>query len=229
VKAILLAAGYGTRLGKITELIPKPLVEIKGTPVLEYLIKKLTSLGIDHVYINTHYKHELISKFISESKFKIPISLIYEPKLLGTAGTLKSLVSEVSQNNFLVMHADNYFADNLELIRKMHEESSPKILATMGTFNVSNPSKFGTVELSEDHRVIRFFEKDKDSTSRVANSSIYFMKPETKDIIESLASNENDISLHLVPKLLGKINASPLRGYFFDIGTPIDLNLANNV
>lgn len=228
MKAILLAGGYGKRLGAITDRIPKPLAEVKGKPVIEYLINKLIKLRIEHVYINTHYKHKQIYDFIGGSNFKIPISLSHENKLLGTAGTLKNLVDKVAQDNFLVMHADNYFSDNLELLKQKHLESEPNILATMGTFDVMDPSRFGTVDVSEDNRVINFFEKSKESTSRIANSAIYIMKPKAQDVIKSLSPNENDISLHLVPKLLGQICAVPLSGYFFDIGTPEDLNLANN-
>jgi len=228
MKAILLAAGFGKRLGKITEKIPKPLAEVKEKPVIEHLIQKLINLNVKHIYINTHYKHTLINDFISKSKFSIPITLIYENKLLGTASTLKSLINEVAKEDFIIMHADNYFEDNLINLKAKHLESGPNILVTMGTFKVLDPSKFGTVELSNNGIVVNFFEKNKESTSRVANSAIYIMKPDVKKIIEELTEKENDISLHLIPKLISKIKAEPLSGYFFDIGTPEDLILANN-
>ena len=228
MKAILLAAGFGKRLGKITEQIPKPLVTVKEKPVIEHLIQKLMNLNIKHIYINTHHKHSLINDFISKSNFPIPITLIHEIKLLGTASTLKSLINEVSSEDFIVMHADNYFEDDLVNLKEKHLESGSNILATMGTFKVLDPSKFGTIELSNDGTVVKFFEKDKKSTSQIANSAIFIMKPQVKKIIEGLTERENDISLHLIPKLIGKIKGEPLGGYFFDIGTPEDLILANN-
>jgi mannose-1-phosphate guanylyltransferase len=229
MKAILLAAGFGKRLGKITDQIPKPLVEVKGKPVIEYLIQKLIMLDVKHIYINTHYKHSLINDFIEKSKYEVPISLIYEKVLLGTAGTLKHLLNKVSQDNFIVMHADNFFEDNLENLKAKHIESGEDTLVTMGTFKVRNPADFGTVELSDKGMVINFFEKSKSSTSNIANSAIYIIKPEAKKIIESLSSTEHDISLNLIPKLLGKIKAEPLNGYFYDIGTPKILQLANDL
>jgi mannose-1-phosphate guanylyltransferase len=229
MKAILLAAGFGKRLGKLTDQIPKPLVEVKGKPVIEYLIRKLIKLDVKHIYINTHYKHSLINDFIVKSKYEVPISLIYEKVMLGTAGTLKHLLNKVSQDNFIVMHADNYFEDDLENLKVKHIESGEDILVTMGTFKVSNPAEFGTVELSDKGTVIDFFEKSKNSTSNIANSAVYIIKPTAKEIIESLSSAENDISLNLIPKLLGKIKAEPLNGYFYDIGTPEILKLANDL
>ena len=227
MKALVLAAGRGSRLGNITENLPKPLVEVKNKPVIDYLIRKLIDLNVSEIFINMHYKHELLEKFILESKYKTKITLIYEPKLLGTAGTLKSLIDELSTEDFIVMHADNYFQDDLKILKEKHLATDSDNLITLGTFLVLNPEKFGTFELTDDHDVIKFFEKQKDSPSKIANSAIYFMKPGIKEVVNTLNEYETDISLHVIPKLLGKIKAFELTGYFYDIGTPENLLLAN--
>ena len=227
MKALVLAAGRGSRLGKITENLPKPLVEVKNKPVIDYLIRKLIDLNVSEIFINMHYKHELFEKFILESKYKTKITLIYEPKLLGTAGTLRSLIDELSTEDFIVMHADNYFQDDLKILKQKHLATNSDYLITLGTFLVLNPEKFGTFELTDDHDVIKFFEKQKDSPSKIANSAIYFMKPGIKEVVNTLNEYETDISLHVIPKLLGKIKAFEHTGYFYDIGTPENLLLAN--
>jgi mannose-1-phosphate guanylyltransferase len=227
MKALVLAAGRGSRLGNITENLPKPLVEVKNKPVIDYLIRKLIDLNVNEIFINMHYKHELLEKFIIDSNYRTKITLIYEPKLLGTAGTLKSLIDELSTEDFIVMHADNYFQDDLKILKQKHLATNSDCLITLGTFLVLNPEKFGTFELSDDHDVVKFFEKQKDSPSKIANSAIYFMKPEIKEVVNTLNEYENDISLHVIPKLLGKIKAFELTGYFYDIGTPENLLLAN--
>jgi mannose-1-phosphate guanylyltransferase len=229
MKALILAAGYGSRLGRITENLPKPLVEVKGKPVIDYIIHKLMNLGIDEIFINTHYKHLQIQNFIENAKYGIKIKIVYEPVLLGTLGTLRNLIDEISTEDFIVLHADNYFKDDLELLLNEHLSDSTGNLVTMGTFEVSNPENFGTVELSESNIVTKFFEKDKNSPSLIANSAIYCMKPEIKVEIKLSTDHENDISLHLIPKLVGKIRASALKGYFYDIGTLDNLTNANNV
>ena len=227
MKALVLAAGHGSRLGNITKNLPKPLVPVKNKPVIDYLIRKLIDLNVSEIFINLHYKHELIQKFILESNYRTKITLIYEPKLLGTAGTLKSLIDEISTEDFIVMHADNYFEDDLKALRQKHLATNSDFLITLGTFSVSNPEKFGTFELTDNHNVIKFFEKQKNSPSKIANSAIYFMKPGMKEVINTLNEYENDISLHVIPKLLGKIKAFELKGFFYDIGTPENLLLAN--
>ena len=227
MKALVLAAGRGSRLGNITENLPKPLVEVKNKPVIDYLIRKLIDLNVSEIFINMHYKHELLEKFIIDSNYRTKITLIYEPKLLGTAGTLKSLIDELSTEDFIVMHADNYFQDDLKILKQKHLATNSDYLITLGTFLVLNPEKFGTFELTYDHDVIKFFEKKKDSPSKIANSAIYFMKPGIKEVVNTLNEYETDISLHVIPKLLGKIKAFELTGYFYDIGTPENLLLAN--
>jgi len=227
MKALVLAAGRGSRLGNITENLPKPLVEVKNKPVIDYLIRKLIDLNVSEIFINMHYKHELLEKFIVNSNYRTKITLIYEPKLLGTAGTLKSLIDELSTEDFIVMHADNYFQDDLKILKQKHLVTNSDCLITLGTFLVLKPEEFGTFELNDDHDVIKFFEKQKDSPSKIANSAIYFMKPEIKEVVNTLYEYENDISLHVIPKLLGKIKAFELTGYFYDIGTPENLLLAN--
>ena len=161
MKALVLAAGRGSRLGNITENLPKPLVEVKNKPVIDYLIRKLIDLNVSEIFINMHYKHELLEKFIIDSNYRTKITLIYEPKLLGTAGTLKSLIDELSTEDFIVMHADNYFQDDLKILKQKHLATNSDYLITLGTFLVLNPEKFGTFELTDDHDVIKFFEKQK--------------------------------------------------------------------
>lgn len=229
MRALLLAAGRGSRLGKITETIPKPLVKINGKPVIDYLIRKLIDLNVTHILINTHYKSKLIEEFIINNKYDVEISLIYEPRLLGTAGTLKYNIDQLCSSDFIVMHGDNYFEDDLKDLKNNHLTHGLGNLLTMGTFPVTDPTKFGTVELSENNTVINYFEKVQESTSKIANSAIYFMKPEIKNEIKSLRIHETDISINLIPKLVGKMKAFPLKGFFYDIGTPENLLLANGL
>lgn len=167
MKALVLAAGHGSRLGNITKNLPKPLVPVKNKPVIDYLIRKLIDLNVSEIFINLHYKHELIQKFILESNYRIKITLIYEPKLLGTAGTLKSLIDEISTEDFIVMHADNYFEDDLKALRQKHLATNSDLLITLGTFLVSSPEKFGTFELTDDHNVIKFLKNRRTRLQRL--------------------------------------------------------------
>ena len=88
MRALLLAAGLGTRLKPITNNIPKCLVPIGGKPLLQIWLEKLEKAGVKKFLINTHYLHEQVESFIFKSRFKNSVELYWEKKLKGTAGTL---------------------------------------------------------------------------------------------------------------------------------------------
>ena len=88
MRALLLAAGLGTRLRPITDTIPKCLVPINGAPLLQIWLERLTEAGIGPFLINTHYLEEQVKTFLEESAFLERAKLIHENYLLGTAGTL---------------------------------------------------------------------------------------------------------------------------------------------
>ncbi len=78
MKALLLAAGLGTRLRPITNIIPKCLVPINGKPLLEIWLETLTKAGVKEFLINTHYLHEKVEAFVYDSKYKNVVTLVYE-------------------------------------------------------------------------------------------------------------------------------------------------------
>ena len=119
MKAILLAAGFGTRLRPLTNNIPKCLVPINGKPLLEIWLDKLTNIGIKEFLINTHYLSEKVVDFINQSRYKNNCKVVYEKKLLGTAGTLLSNLSFI-ENECILIHADNYCEDHLTDFVKSH-------------------------------------------------------------------------------------------------------------
>jgi len=229
MNALILAAGLGTRLQGIAADTPKPMMEIGGTPLLDLLIRKLLNLGVDNILVNTHHKHEVIENYIAQQDYKEKIRLVYEENLLGTAGTLKANIDFLSTSDFFVLHGDNYFDDDLLNLLAAHKKTDEKILLTMGTFITSNPESCGTVICDQNRVVVEFYEKERKSPSREANSAIFIMKPELAKEIRDLAKNENDISRDLIPKLLGHIYAFPFSGNFIDIGTPETLAAAKKL
>ena len=107
MKAIILAAGLGTRLRPITETTPKCLVPINGVPLLELWLRQCERAGIDAVLVNTHHLAERVEEFVAARR-GMPVTLAYEPSLLGSAGTIATNWNFVdSDDSFLVVYADN--------------------------------------------------------------------------------------------------------------------------
>ena len=158
-KAILLAAGIGSRLRPLTLGTPKCLVEINGTPILGLWLNKLNNLGCDEVLVNTHYLHEKVEDYLSKLSFKnMKVKKSYEKELLGTAGTLMKNLEFFNKGSGILIHADNFTNDDLKGFIKSHLSKPRDCLLTMLTFKTDNPSCCGIVKKDEQGKIIKFIE-----------------------------------------------------------------------
>lgn len=107
MKGMILAAGFGTRLGKLTDITPKALVEYKGKPLIAYQIERLKYCGVDEIVINTHHHSEKIFKHFDENNYGIKISILREENILGTGGGIINAGKILSQsNNPVIINTD---------------------------------------------------------------------------------------------------------------------------
>ena len=98
---LILAAGLGTRMGDLTKDLPKPLLPVKGKPLIDYAFNLIEPLQTKNIFVNTHYHADLIQSHISKNYKNIKIS--FEPEILGTGGGIK----KIHQNDLLVLNTDN--------------------------------------------------------------------------------------------------------------------------
>ena len=106
--ALILAAGYGMRMDNLTKDIPKPLLKIKNKTLISYAIDLIKNMSFDKIYINTHYKHNMLDRFISENYPDITIS--YEETILGTGGGIKN----IQRNDTVILNTDNLWDQSFE-------------------------------------------------------------------------------------------------------------------
>ena len=159
MRAILLAAGYGTRLRPLTNTIPKCLVPINGRPLLEIWLERLTDAGIGPCLINTHFLAEQVDEFVRSSRYRDKVTLVHEERLLGTAGTLIANLDYFRLEDGLLIHADNYCLADFTAFAEAHVQRPADCVMTMMTFRSDSPSSCGIVELDEDGVVVGFHEK----------------------------------------------------------------------
>lgn len=222
MKAILLAAGLGTRLRPFTDNKPKCLIEIGGVPLILIWLQKLLSAGITEILINTHYLSDQVVECVSMTSFKRQVTFAHEPALLGTAGTLRSNVGFLGDDDCLLIHADNYMKSNLSSFLRSNEARPKYCLMSMLTFRTDNPRSCGIVEVDEKMVVQKFYEKLDSDHGNLANGAIYAL---SNGLAKSLV-HEKDFSQEVIPALLGKIFSIETEGYFIDIGTPESLHRA---
>jgi mannose-1-phosphate guanylyltransferase len=233
MKALLLAAGLGTRLRPITDRIPKCMVPIAGRPLLAYWLELLFErAGIEQVVINTHYLPGPVEAFCKESPYCDRVILVHEEDLLGTAGTLKAQSERLAGGEVLVAHADNLTLFDPQAFLARHRERPRRCVLTMMTFETDDPSRCGIVELSPLGVVTAFHEKVSNPPGRLANAAVYLFSPEALGMISQMPQARSggqqalDISLDLIPRLIGRITTYHNGLYHRDIGHPQSLEAA---
>ncbi|MBR3955183.1 MAG: NTP transferase domain-containing protein [Clostridia bacterium] len=173
--AVIMCGGMGTRMRPITELIPKPLLQIGGRAVLDILICQLAEAGVEHVYLTLGYKAEMITEFIETMNYTLQITLVHEDTPLGTAGGLKNAVGETMED-VIVLSGDNIFSFDLKKIYRSHVNSDADV-SLVGTYR-EDPRDYGTVQTDADGRILSFVEKPSwaQAESNIINTGIYILK-----------------------------------------------------
>lgn len=228
MKALLLAAGFGSRLGDLTKETPKPLIRVGEEPMLAFCLNQLGNAGVTEVILNTHFLADKIQKFVDNYDTQLKVLLSHEEQLLGTAGTLRKHIDFLSNDDFIVMHADNYFADSLLNFVKDHKSRKVGNFGSLGTFETQHPESCGVLVLNLNRTILEFHEKVSNPPTNLANAAIYLFTPEVREPLLQLAQEENDISRNLIPKIMSGLYTHNFEGLFVDIGTPEGLKLANN-
>jgi len=228
MNALLLAAGYGTRLRPFTATTPKCLMPIRGQPLLGIWLERLFEYGIEKCLVNTHYLPEQVKEYVGKSQFRKSVSLIYEPKLLGTAGTLLLNIDFFEGRDGIFVHADNYCLADFAKFEKAHKNRPKECVLTMMTFRTERPNECGIVEIDERGVVINFHEKKENPPGNLANGAIYMLS--NKFLIEFSEAHKKSqcFSTEILPKYLGKIYTYETDSTLIDIGTTESYVKINN-
>jgi mannose-1-phosphate guanylyltransferase len=217
MKAFLLAAGNGTRLRPITDKVPKCLVPIQGMPMLSIWMKVCQKLGITEVLINLHAHADVVRSFLEQGEEGgVRVHVSEEKQLLGSAGTLRANRKWVEgEDLFWVFYADVLHRADLPAMLHLHRAHG--LAATLGVYEVPDPSRCGIVTTNSLGVIEDFVEKPAHPTGNLAFSGLMIGTPELLDVIPD--SVPADIGFHVLPKLAGKMLAFPIQDYLIDIGT----------
>lgn len=226
MKALLLAAGLGTRLRPLTERVPKCLVPIRGRPLLDYWLELLLPHGVERILINCSYLAEQVHAHVAASPWRAHIDLIDETSLLGTGGTIRANRAYFSDQPFLVAHADNLSRFPLAAFIDRHRNRPAGCDMTMMTFDCEDPSSCGIVEQDRSGVVRGFHEKVANPPGRCANGAVYIFEPAVADFICGLGQDMIDLSTEILPTYVGRIATWHNDDYHRDIGTPDSLSKA---
>ena len=221
MKAMVLAAGLGTRLRPITYGIPKPMAPVANRPIMEHILGLLRRHDCGEIVANLSYLPEQITdRFGDGSGFGVSIEWSFEEKLLGTAGGVRNVREFFGDEPFLVMAADALTDIDLAKLREAHEASGG--IATLAATRVADTSEYGVIVTGDDGRVQGFQEKPDpaEALSDLANCMIYVLEPEIFDYFPD--AEEVDFALDVFPALLENdvpFHVHAATGYWNDVGS----------
>lgn len=217
MKAVLLAAGVGSRLKPLTDHMPKCLVPVQGQTLLDIWLDRFAMAGVDEVLVNLHHLPQMVSDRLAARGAAPRTRTSLEPTLLGSAGTLVANRGWMEGEELvLVCNADNLTDFDVRLLVEAHRHAGTD--ATVALFRAEHPSRCGIVDVDDRGRMIAFAEKPTAPTGNLANAGMYVFDP---CVIDGLrGSPPLDIGYDLLPRLVGRAATVMVDGYFMDIGTP---------
>ncbi|MBI5221649.1 MAG: nucleotidyltransferase family protein [Candidatus Magasanikbacteria bacterium] len=182
MKAIILAGGLGTRLRPLTDITPKPLLPIKGKPIIEHAILNFKKHGIKDIILSIGYKADTIKEYFGNGeKFGVNINYAVEDQPLGTGGALK-LASAGVNETFVAINGDNLADFDWTAAIETHRKNQAKV--TLQLFPVEDVTKFGIARLAEG-KIVEFIEKPtvEQAPSNLNNAGGYILEADALDIL----------------------------------------------
>lgn len=217
MKAIILCAGRGERLMPLTQNIPKPMIKIKGKPILWYNISLCKKYGISDIAVNTSYLPEKIKDYFEDGKeFGVNIVYSYEPELLGTSGALNNF-RDFLDDDFIVIYGD--CVSNIDFGKMLEYHKKNKPIATIALRKKPKEYKTQSLILADEQlNIINFLEKpsqelvDKFSSEfKLINSGIYILSPK---ILAYIRDGFSDFGYNIFPLLIEK--KEKIKGFMID-------------
>jgi mannose-1-phosphate guanylyltransferase len=223
LKAFLLAGGHGTRLRPLTDSVPKCLLPIRGRPLLDIWLEICARSGISEVLLNLHAHSHLIEQHLQQRGSPVKVRLIREDRLLGSAGTVAANRDWVASDAaFWILYSD--VLTNTDLNRMSEFHSRHPGIATLGLYQVPDPSRCGVALTDTTGVIIGFEEKPRMPRSDWVFSGLMIADRRLFDLIPPCIPA--DLGFHVLPRLLGKMRGYPITDYLLDIGTLVNYQKA---
>ena len=216
MNTIILCGGRGTRLKPITSKIPKPMVQIKGKPILWYIINQLKQYNLTNLYIAIGYKADYIRKYINKSFFDMNISLIDNGNV-NIIERVKAVVAINPNEDLLVLYGDTISDVNLKNLLSFSEKNLKSSILTVWPLRTN----FGVVELDDQMNITGFKEKPK--LDKYINIGYFILR---KDMFNYLNNFDNYADFLTFCGNKGSVKAYVHDGEHFTVNNVVELEIA---
>ncbi|HTA34580.1 MAG TPA: NDP-sugar synthase [Solirubrobacteraceae bacterium] len=228
MNAMILAAGRGTRLGKLGRTVPKILVNVGGEPLLARQIRYLKESGIKRIVINAHHLADQIESFVAGHPLADDIDIVMEAELLGTAGGVRNALPYLGADTFAVLYGDVIVDEPVDRVAETHRRLGAAVTLTL--YRATEVEGKGTVELTPAGTASAFHEKASSDVAGKAyvNAGLYVVEA---SLVQDLAANVAlDFGHDVFPMALARgqlVGTHLLDAPVIDIGTQSMLDLAH--
>lgn len=217
VPCLILVGGLGTRLRAVVREVPKPMAPIAGKPFLEYLVRWLRLSGVTRLVLCVGHRAEIIQQYFQDGHdLGLNITYMVEDRPLGTWGAIRQAGETLDEPFCFVLNGDSWL--DVELSGLVNFHAARGAVATIAAAEVSDCSRFGTLQVDPSGAILAFREKGGGEGPGMVNGGVYVFSREMFSLAPAAASSlEQDV----FPELVGRgLYALPVRGYFVDIGVP---------
>lgn len=185
MKAVILAAGRGTRLAPLTDTVPKALVHINGRPMLDILLEQLSAVGVSEAVIVLNYLKEQIKSAVGSEKHGVRITYAEQEKINGSAPALLCAEPHIQEEKFITIACDSLF--ETDLLQRLLEHDSDGVFTCR---EVEDGRRYGILE-TQGRRVTRIIEKPENPPTNLANFSVYVLPLDIFDACKNVPPGKN--------------------------------------
>ena len=222
MKVVILAGGYGTRISEYTKTIPKPMINVKGKPLIYYIMKQYSKYGFKDFYIALGYKSKIVKDYFRRRKFPWNTHLIDTGLKTMTGGRLKRLSKYLKDETFLATYGDGISNINLSKLVKFHKKNHYLMTLTA----VRPPARFGTVKISGKR--IKYFKEKSRMDEGWINGGFFVIEPSFLKFIKNDKTFLEREPLEKVCKLK-KLAAFKHNGFWQCVDTKRDLDTLKKI
>ncbi|MFQ5598562.1 MAG: NDP-sugar synthase [Nitrospiria bacterium] len=184
---MILAAGFGKRLRPLTDILPKPLLEVGGRPLIDYGLLLLKKYGITEVWINLHHHGDRIVQAVGDgSRLGMRIQYSEEPEILGTGGGIKKMAADLGAESFIVLNGDIVVEVDLDQVLAFHRDK--KAAATLVLRQAEDPAQYGVIEIDRTDRIRNILDRtpwEGKEKRRLMFTGVHILEPRVLDYIPS--------------------------------------------
>lgn len=228
--ALVLAAGFGTRLRPLTETIPKPMLEVGGESLISRNLRLLRNAGFEHVFVNAHYLAATLRDYLGDGgRWGLRVTLVEEPTILDTGGAIKNIQDRMQSSSLLTINSDVLLPESFSLrdcIQSHCAAADP--FSTMLLRRDVKSAEYGALGVSDSGRVLEFLGEhfgeqlgDEAVVERLMFAGIQILSPRVFDYMP-VAGSVFSITRDTLRVALAKgefVNSCLYEGYWNDVGT----------